>query len=147
MKKVFIFIGVALVAVLIATVIYLFVFEKPATAPDTEPVRQETNTTDDTSTQESEEPAAADSAVITYSDDGFSPDSITIEEGQTIIVKNGSSDTLDFASDDHPTHQTNSELNVGLIEPGEAKSFKPSKGSWGYHDHLNASATGSITVN
>lgn len=85
-------------------------------------------------------------AVITYTDDGFSPVTLTVKAGTVVTVKNESSSTLDFASDDHPTHKINSDLNVGDIEPGKSATFTAKVGTWGYHNHLNANDAGTLTV-
>lgn len=116
--------------------------------------RDESN---DTATPVASEPAGSvdepesgalemESAVITYDGNTFSPSELTVKTGTVVTVKNGSSQTLDFASDDHPTHRINSELNVGEIEPGQTATFTAKAGTWGYHDHLNDSATGTLTV-
>ncbi len=100
----------------------------------------ETNT--DTAT-----PSAAEEVVITVSSNGFSPRTVTVKAGQTIKIVNNTNDTVDFASDDHPTHTIQSELNVGDIEPGESATFTvESVGTWGYHDHNNDSLLGTIIV-
>jgi plastocyanin len=103
----------------------------PNTTTTTEP------TTDDNTGQ---------TVSITYTDKGFEPNKITVQSGERITVLNSSSRVLDFASDEHPSHRINSELNIGQINIGETKSFVASKGTWGYHDHFNASATGVIVV-
>jgi len=145
MKKLYISIGVIL-AVLTIAAIYLLIFQQPATAPTNDQQAETTTDSTEASVAEDNSDVADQNQTITYSDDGFSPADLAVKEGTKITIKNDSSRTLDFASDDHPTHLTNSELNVGLIEPGASKNFTPSKGTWGFHDHLNASATGQIVV-
>ncbi len=89
----------------------------------------------------------ASNAVITYSDSGFSPSTITIKAGETVTVKNTSSRTIEFDSDPHPVHTDNRELNEGSIEPGKSGTVTISEaGTWGYHDHLDSSQTGTIVV-
>jgi plastocyanin len=86
-------------------------------------------------------------ATITYNGSEFSPASTTINVGETIKIVNDSEGVLFFASDEHPTHQDNSELNVGDIEPGASATFSiTSSGTWGFHDHYNAGASGEIIV-
>lgn len=86
-------------------------------------------------------------ATITYSGTEFTPLSTTIQSGDVIEIMNESSNVLFFASDDHPLHRDNSELNVGDIQPGSSATFTIStSGTWGYHDHNNASASGEIVV-
>jgi plastocyanin len=86
-------------------------------------------------------------ATITYNGNEFSPASTTINVGETVKIVNDSDNVLFFASDEHPTHQDNSELNVGDIEPGSSATVTiTATGTWGYHDHYNASAGGEIIV-
>lgn len=86
-------------------------------------------------------------ATITYSNDGFSPATITVKTGDTVVIKNDSSRDMQFDSDPHPAHTNNEELNVGVVEPGKSMSFVVKRtGTFGYHNHLNASDTGTIVV-
>ena len=84
---------------------------------------------------------------ITYSDNGFSPASLTVAAGTKITIKNISSNALQFNSNPHPQHTDDSELNVGSIEAGSSKTITVTKtGSHGYHNHLNTGDTGTIVV-
>ncbi len=90
------------------------------------------------------QPAAA---TITYSNDGYSPSTVTVKSGDTVVIKNDSSRDMQFDSDPHPAHTNNQELNVGVVAPGESMSFVVKRtGTFGYHNHLNASDTGTIVV-
>lgn len=94
-----------------------------------------------------DETAPAASTTITYDGNTFMPSSLRVAVGATITVINNSSRELDFASDPHPTHTSNAELNEGSIAPGESREFTVTeKGDWGFHDHLNASAKGTLIV-
>lgn len=85
--------------------------------------------------------------VITYSDNGYSPSSVTVKAGDKVVIKNTSSRSMQFDSDPHPAHTTNPELNVGSVPPGQEMSFVvDTKGTFGYHNHLNASQKGTIVV-
>ena len=87
-------------------------------------------------------------ATITYSNKGFSPSASTVKSGDSVTVSNTSSTSLQFDSDPHPAHTDNSDLNVGTIKPGQTKTFTVTKtGTFGFHNHLNSSNTGRITVN
>lgn len=84
---------------------------------------------------------------ITYTDEGFQTSSTTVPAGSTIVVVNESSGTLQFASNPHPQHTDNSELNLPTLAPGERESMVVEQtGTWGFHNHLNDSHTGSLTV-
>lgn len=122
------------------------------TKDDSKDSNVQTNQTAETSQPaQTSEPAqtneSSSQATITYTDSGFTPESINVAAGTTITIKNDSSADLDFASDDHPAHRDNSELNVGMISPGESKTFSISKsGTWGFHNHLNDNDNGKIAV-
>jgi plastocyanin len=86
-------------------------------------------------------------ATITYSGSSFSPNSVTVKSGDTVAIKNTSSDTLEFDSNPHPVHTDNTELNVGSVAPGEGMTFTvTTKGTYHYHNHLDASQGGTIIV-
>ncbi len=87
------------------------------------------------------------SVIISYNEDGFSPALSTVKPGAKVLVKNTSQRNLDFASDPHPVHTANTELNTGSIPPASVKTFTASKtGTWGFHNHLRPGDTGTITV-
>ena len=86
-------------------------------------------------------------STIIYTDNGFESADLTVKSGTILEVKNISSKSLQFSSDDHPTHTKNSELNLKVLSPGKSETFKVSKkGTFGYHDHLNKDHTGNLTV-
>ena len=84
---------------------------------------------------------------IEYTDDGFTPSNITVRTGDTVKVVNKSSQSLEFASDPHPVHTKDADLNQQVLAAGQSQTFVVTKkGTYGYHDHLNASRTGTITI-
>lgn len=100
------------------------------------------DSTDDTSNG-----GAAASVTITYSDGNFSPSEVTVQAGGTVKIVNESDGEVAPASDDHPVHTDNPEINFGEIPAGESKTVTvDAKGTWGYHNHLSASETGTIIV-
>ncbi len=114
------------------------------------------STSSSTTTQKSE-PAATESAAsgqntgeaatITYGDNGFSPATITVKSGTTVTIKNNSSHGLQFDSDPHPAHTDDEELNVNSVPEGGSETFVVKRtGTFGYHNHLNPSDTGTIVV-
>lgn len=85
--------------------------------------------------------------VITIGDTGFLPQNITIKVGETVTWVNTdtANHTVDSAS--HPAHTAYPQLNLGIIKPGTKASLSfPKAGTYKYHDHLNPSLTGTITV-
>ena len=86
-------------------------------------------------------------ATITYSDGGFSPSKVTVKSGETIAIKNTSSGDMQFDSDPHPVHTDDEELNAGAVAPGQTVTFTvTTTGTYGYHNHLNPSDTGTIVI-
>jgi hypothetical protein len=86
-------------------------------------------------------------ATITYTGTGFEPNLATIQVNKTIRVRNRSIRVLKFVSDPYPTQTDEPELNIGTINPGESKTLYISqKGTWGYHNALDASETGRLIV-
>lgn len=79
---------------------------------------------------------------------GFLPQSLTIKAGDTVTWMNADSENHTVNSDPHPTHTLFPILNkVGLMKAGESKSLQFTQaGTYKYHDHLNSSLTGTITV-
>jgi plastocyanin len=117
----------------------------PDTTAPTSTVNNSANTQNETTTPSNNE--GTTETTITYSGDSFSPSDVKVKAGSTVKVVNNSGDNLEFASDPHPVHTQNGELNVGSIAPGGSKTFTPTtKGSWGFHNHEKSSVTGKLTV-
>jgi plastocyanin len=103
---------------------------------------------------EEEEPVsgeeAAGSAIhtVTYTNDGFTPASLTIKQGDTVEFVNRSDRDFHPASNDHPDHTIYPEFDArDEIEPGGSYSFTFERaGSWGYHNHELEGHTGTIVV-
>lgn len=84
---------------------------------------------------------------VTLSDDGYSPATLTIKAGTTVKWVNNSGESATVNSDPHPTHTNYSPLNLGKFDNGGTLSLKFDKsGTYGYHNHLNSSETGTIVV-
>lgn len=97
-------------------------------------------------------------AVITFTDSGFVPSSITIKKGQTVRWANNSGSKVWPASAVHPSHAvypqkvasdclgSSFDACRGLSQ-GESWDFTfDYAGEWKFHDHLNSSWRGSVTV-
>ena len=94
----------------------------------------------------SDESSPAD-VTVTYNGSTFTLSAPTVKSGGTVKVENTSAKNLVFDSDPHPAHTNNEELNAGGIEPGKSTVFTlTTKGKWGFHNHLNASQHGELTV-
>src|SRR3989344_471350 len=95
-------------------------------------------------------------SVATYTDQGFSPKSITVKKGGTVTFTNNSTHGMWVAVAMHPTHDAYdgtamSEHCLGgaalgdafdqchVVEAGESWSYTFTKaGSWNYHNHYRA---------
>jgi len=113
--------------------------------------------------EESVAPSPTETAVpnteaqsVNYDGKSYTPDSITIAAGTTVIFKNVSEKEMWPASAFHPTHGEYPVAGgcVGStfdacdrIKPNMVWSFQfDEKGTWGYHDHINPGAKGTIIV-
>ncbi|OGM96265.1 MAG: hypothetical protein A3B86_03940 [Candidatus Yanofskybacteria bacterium RIFCSPHIGHO2_02_FULL_38_22b] len=85
---------------------------------------------------------------VILTNDGFSPQELTIQKGDTIIFTATNNQQFWPASDLHPTHGIFPEFDPRQpVEPGQSWSFKFKKeGTWKYHDHLFSSYRGVIIV-
>ena len=84
---------------------------------------------------------------IEVSEAGFSPSELVIQVGDTVIFK--ATDAIAWpASDPHPTHENLDGFDIGkVLEKGEEWEYTfASPGIWRYHDHINPTVTGKITV-
>lgn len=89
----------------------------------------------------------AQTVTVRFTDSGFSPGTITVKAGGSIVFMNESSQTTNPSSDPHPTHTINDELNVGDIAPGDSKTITVTRtGQWGMHDHLDPSKKLTVVV-
>ncbi len=102
-------------------------------------------------------PAPKNPAVITYTDSGFSPGTLTVKAGAKVTFENKSSEPFWPASNPHPVHTgypttggcTGSTFDACKgLQPGDSWSFTFNVvGQWGYHDHLNPGQRGTVIVN
>lgn len=131
------------VIVVIIAVIATIAFMGRKESSSQTPQKNDSSQSTATPTESSSEVAAT----ITYSDNGFSSSVDNVKSGATVKVVNQSKRQLSFASDPHPVHTDDPELNAGTISPGDSKSFiVKTKGTWGFHNHLHEQDEGSITV-
>jgi len=100
-----------------------------------------------------ERPAAAvpegKETTVTYGVSGFSPKTITIKKGDTVLFENKTEKAASIASDVHPTHTIYPEFDQYKTDQRGKSEFRftfEKAGTWGYHDHLNANMTGTVIV-
>lgn len=145
---------VAVAVVIAAVLIFVFGFsnksESPTPTEQTQPV-SDTAPPQNTESQDTAQPQSDESApqavTIIYTDRGFSQNTYKVAAGGTVTVQNDSGRVLEFSSDNHPSHTKNPELNMDALQPGGTTQFTVQQsGSWGFHNHLQASHTGILTV-
>lgn len=102
------------------------------------------------------QPLANIQNIVTYTDSGFSPSTLTIKKGTAAIFKNIASDDMRVASNPHPIHNgypteggcvSSTFDSCSNIKPGISWSFTfDIVGTWRYHNHLNPSEGGTVVV-
>lgn len=86
--------------------------------------------------------------LVTYQNNIFTPSSVNIVSGDTVIWQNlNSGGILELASDPHPLHTNYPPLNLGMVlTGGSAQLVFNQTGNYSFHNHLLPSATGSVAV-
>lgn len=150
-KKSKLVVGVALVVVGVVLLVWSLA-GKGAEAPANESSQRSNESTSQQSTTGKPDKSVltnntAQPAEIVFTNDGFSPAELEVTAGTVVTVRNSASTDVQFSSDDHPTHRINQGMNLQILKPGESATFIAEKvGEWGFHDHLDASFTGVLTV-
>lgn len=87
-------------------------------------------------------------SVVTYTNDGYSPKTLTIKAGDTVTFNNEGSPSMWVASAQHPTHQAYPEFDQ-LEATGAGTSYEftfDKTGDWKYHNHVRPNHFGTIIV-
>jgi uncharacterized protein YxeA len=106
-----------------------------------------TSSSKTSNTSDTTKKAVVGSTVITFTDKGFDKSTYTSKAGESVTVKNASSNDLQFSSGPHPTHTDHPELNMSVMGPGESGTFTPAgKGTYSFHDHIDEQFTGTLIV-
>ncbi len=145
---------IGLVAVLVLgfvgwNILYSQKSSPKTTAPETTaPTPAESGATPATEGGMVKEDLVTGKNVVKITSSGFSPQNITIAVGESVTWINEDTENYQIQSAVHPTHQLYPPLNtVGLLKSGEKKSLSfPDPGTYKYHDHLNPTLFGSVTV-
>ncbi|TSC65724.1 MAG: Plastocyanin/azurin family copper binding protein [Microgenomates group bacterium Gr01-1014_80] len=137
--------GVAIaVIVVVALAGWFFVQSQQTAAPAPVPTTTETVVP---AVTESSPSAMVEEAKVTISATGFSPKDVKIKAGEIVTWTNSNSANHAVNSSPHPVHTDYTPLNLGTIAPGTSKSLTfPTAGTYKYHDHLNPTLFGSVTV-
>lgn len=137
--------GIIVVLLLAAAGVYVFATQQQA-APHSDQNQADTSTGSADPANEAA-PTPSERVAISFTNNGFEPDSVTAKKGTIITVTNTSSRDVQFSSDDHPSHRKNTEMNLKTLSPGESDSYTATAvGSWGFHDHIDDIKTGMVTV-
>jgi len=133
------FITIVIIILLIIGGYYLF-FNN-----DTAPI---TNNNQETPVNNTVPANTSKQVTVNYTDDGFSPSTVTINREDTVLFVNQSSETMWVASAPHPTHTDYPEFDEkAAVSNGGSWSFIFDKvGTWKYHNHRDSSNTGTIVV-
>lgn len=107
----------------------------------------------ETSSQQESQTQITPSSKVTYDQNGFSPQSLTVDVGTTVTFENNTELPLWVASDPHPDHTSYPELDTSIefqdhVPPGNPSySFKfERRGTWSYHNHSQPEHIATITV-
>ena len=126
---------------------WFFTRPKQTVTPEVSQSTQESSSSESATSAASSGAQMVEKNIVSINVGGFSPKTITIKTGESITWTNNDSENHTVNSDPHPTHTLYSFLNAGLIKPGDKKTVMFERaGKYTYHDHLNPSLTGSVTV-
>lgn len=139
------------VAVIVVLVGFFLVYKQPSYSPTAKP-QSTTQGSKKTTSPRTKQPsptnkAAKEQNVITLTSAGFSPSTLTIKVGTKVTWTNKSGNQAAVNSIPHPVHTNYSPLNLGSFADGSTLSLIFDKvGTYGYHNHLSPSQTGTIIV-
>lgn len=84
---------------------------------------------------------------VALADNGFTPKDITVKTGTRVVWTNSSGKAGTVSSNDHPTHRLYPFLNLGeFSDDSSVQVVFEKQGNYTYHNHLNASQKGTVTV-
>lgn len=86
-------------------------------------------------------------ALVQITAEGFVPATVMVLPGSLVTWTNTDNKPHRVASNPHPTHSDVQGLESPDIAPGESYTYRyGQQGSFGYHDHLNFTRTGTVIV-
>ncbi|MES2931585.1 MAG: hypothetical protein V4682_02700 [Patescibacteria group bacterium] len=157
----------ALIAILVIALIALGAYAfstNRAAAPSNEATVEENAMESAGTVMENEEDGGPAFQVITLTENGFSPASVTVARGETVRFINDSSRGMWVGADEHPTHteydgtstreHCANGMNTGTsfdqcasVNKGDFWDYMFEKtGTFGFHNHVGASNTGTVIV-
>ncbi len=103
-----------------------------------------------TSPSSSQPPAGFNTStpVVTFTDDGFEPKRLDVDQGQLVRFVNRSDKRMWIASNIHPSHEIYPELDAKApVPPGDDWFFTFDQvGFWRYHNHMASQKAGIVVV-
>jgi plastocyanin len=146
-----------LIIVLVVVILIIgafFLFGNKSTAPTVQDTQQTPNTTNNnvtpapSVTQTTTTGNTKNAVTVTYTDNGFSPQTITIKKGDIVTFVNKSSIGMWVASNPHPVHTDYPGFDEkAAVGNGGSWSFTfDVVGTHGYHNHKNPSTLGTVVV-
>jgi len=133
-------------------------------APSSQQQTQNENNSENSQAGDTSTPNESDSdvaATVRYQNGQFSPQTVTIETGDTVKFVNQGDGDMWVGSDQHPTHTEYDGTSLSehcqdgdatsrvfdQCSSGDTYTFTFEKnGEWDYHNHVNASAGGTVVV-
>lgn len=93
-------------------------------------------------------PTVSATATVKFDGNAFSPNTITIQKGETVNFQNTSKKQISIFSTTYPENTDYIPLNVGIVQQGQ---FSPaitfnSAGTFKYYEHSNPDKNGQIVV-
>lgn len=91
----------------------------------------------------------ANTITVIYNGTSFVPKDVTVLEGESVTFVNQSGGRMSVASNPHPMHTDYPEFDQYKSPQRGQNSYTfvfEKVGTWGYHDHQNPAAGGTITV-
>ncbi len=134
---------VVAIAVVVATAILLLGNNtgQKQSAQQTQPTPTSTTTQTTSPTMQNQ------TTTVTVTASGFNPQVVSIKAGDKVVWVNKSGQMANVSSDPHPIHTAYPPLNLGSFSDGSSVSLVFDKpGKYGYHNHLDASQTGTVVV-
>lgn len=152
-----------IIAVIVIAVIAVggyFLFSGQPNQQETQSPPTEHSTASQPEQAPSQQPAQMPAErIVRYTRDGYMPSILAITKRETVVFVNENGQSMWTASAVHPTHSLYSGTNLGKhcpdisgtafdqCGPGNEFRFTFTKsGTWKYHNHLNASHTGTIII-
>lgn len=140
-------IAIGVIVILLVGFIFVKNSAKTAVAPSTSEVTTPTESPTASASESASPSAAMSQNIVKITANGFVPQSITIKAGESVTWTNTDTAPHNVNSNPHPIHTDYPPLNLGTIQPGSSKSLTfPTKGTYGYHDHLNPQFKATVIV-